>query len=456
MVMRVPVFLVVGALAALASCDAILGIQDHDLASDASVPLDDSGADGADARADVAAEAEAGIDADADAGADAPEDAADATDGMVVGDAADAADAADVADSMDAADAMNAADATDGPDATDGTDGADASDAADASDGGVLEPPSCALGGLGMTDCGGADGGESCCTSLEVEGGTYYRTYVNSGDGGTGEADPATVSGFRLDKYEVTVGRFRQFVTAVMPPDGGVGWTPPQSSGKHTHLNSGMGLADGPNVDAGQGYEQGWSTLDNGHILPTNSDLGSCTPYSTWTNTPSGQENLPINCENWWEAYAFCIWDGGFLPSEAEWEYAAGGGNQQREYPWGTAAPGTSSQYAIYNCYYDNDSGSCNFGVMNIAPVGTPAAGAGVWGQLDLAGSVVEWNLDWYAVNYASPCTDCAYLNVAPYRAARSSGWDLIGTSNLLPANRSNSDPQNRFNYFGIRCARTP
>ena len=32
-------------------------------------------------------------------------------------------------------------------------------------------------------------------------------------DGGpTGEADPASVSGFRLDKYLVTVGRFRQYV----------------------------------------------------------------------------------------------------------------------------------------------------------------------------------------------------------------------------------------------------
>ncbi|MGO9835775.1 MAG: SUMF1/EgtB/PvdO family nonheme iron enzyme [Polyangiaceae bacterium] len=34
-----------------------------------------------------------------------------------------------------------------------------------------------------------------------------------------------------------------------------------------------------------------------------------------------------IDCVNWYESYTFCIWDGGFLPSEAEWEYAAGGGS---------------------------------------------------------------------------------------------------------------------------------
>jgi|HubBroStandDraft_6_1064221.scaffolds.fasta_scaffold272311_2 sulfatase modifying factor 1 len=70
----------------------------------------------------------------------------------------------------------------------------------------------CAPGGPGLNDCGAL--GESCCTSPEVTGGTFYRTFTNAGDGGTGEADPTTVSTFRLDRYEVTVGRFRQFVAA--------------------------------------------------------------------------------------------------------------------------------------------------------------------------------------------------------------------------------------------------
>jgi hypothetical protein len=195
------------------------------------------------------------------------------------------------------------------------------------------QPPSCATGGPGMTNCGpGGSGTESCCTSLEVTGGTYYRTYdldsngnaVLVPDGGpTGEADPATVSTLRLDKYEVTVGRFRQFVTAWS-----TGWLPAAGSGKHTHVNSGNGL----NATGG-GYEPGWGAPDDVWIAPTSANLasapgqggGGCDGPGTWTPSVGSHENLPINCENWYEAYAFCIWDGGFLPSEAEWEYAAAG-----------------------------------------------------------------------------------------------------------------------------------
>ena len=233
--------------------------------------------------------------------------------------------------------------------------------------------PSCAPGGPGLSNCGGAV--ESCCTTLAVPGGTYDRTYnpldtngnvTLTADGGpTGEADPAGVSGFRLDKYQVTVGRFRQFVEAVLSGDGGLAWTPPAGSGKHTHLNGGNGL----NCDAGW-LRAGWVTSDNGNIAPTNANL-ACPGDGTWTDTPGSQENLPINCVNWYEAYAFCIWDGGFLPSEAEWEYAAAGGSQQREYPWGSTASGDANQYAIYDCYYPD-------GAPPDAAAGTPGTCAHV------------------------------------------------------------------------------
>jgi formylglycine-generating enzyme required for sulfatase activity len=299
-----------------------------------------------------------------------------------------------------------------------------------------------------MTNCG--SGSESCCTSLQVAGGTYYRTYTNSGSGPTGLADPATVSSFRLDKYLVTVGRFRQFVNAW---NGGAGWLPPAGSGKHAYLSGSNGLNA-----VGGGYEPGWIAMDNSNVAPTNDNLLRCAPYSTWTASAGSQENLPINCVTWYEAYAFCIWDGGaFLPSEAEWGYAAAGGNQQREYPWGSTTPGTANQYAIYgdgagNCYYPSGSGSCA-SVANIAAVGTATLGAGLWGHLDLAGDLMEWNVDWHGT-YAA-CTDCADFTSGSNRVIRG-GLFSNGQSYLLPPSRFFNPPAIVENYIGFRCARSP
>ena len=287
-----------------------------------------------------------------------------------------------------------------------------------------------------------------------MTGGTYFRTYANSGGGPTGETDQATVSGFRLDKYMVTVGRFRQFVNAVSPPGGGTGWRPSAGSGKHTHLNGGLGLADAPNVDAGQTFEPGWLASDDSNIGPTNGNLACGSPAATWTNSAAGgQENLPINCETWYEAYAFCIWDGGFLPSDAEWEYAAAGGSQQREYPWGSTDPATAvNRYAIYGCNYPPGSGGTCTGASNIAPVGTAALGAGLWGQLDLSGNQWEWNMDWQ-VGYTSPCTDCSYLGNGSLRVIRGGSE---GDGVTLPTTRLGYAGYTRGAWIGFRCARAP
>jgi formylglycine-generating enzyme len=318
--------------------------------------------------------------------------------------------------------------------------------------------PACQTGGPGQADCGSNK--ESCCASADVTGGTFYRTYRVADDGApgddggvTGEADPATVSTFRLDKYLVTVGRYRQFVGAW---NGGAGYTPPAGSGKHSHLNGGSGLAA-----AGAGYESGWVASDDSKIAPTDANLAcdSSDSYPTWTATPGNNEKLPINCVNWWEAYAFCIWDGGFLPTQAEWEYAAAGGNQQREYPWGSTDPGAGTDYADYNCGYPAGSTKCAGTFANIAPVGTAALGAGLWGQLDLVGDMYEWALDWSAKSYPNPCADCAELTppavAVPLKVALGTGFNA--TLIDLPIwNRPNGGPASRSGYFGLRCARLP
>jgi sulfatase modifying factor 1 len=316
----------------------------------------------------------------------------------------------------------------------------------------------CAPGGRGLNNCGDSQN-ESCCASLEVEGGTFYRTYDESpqGDylfvvpdaGPTGEADPATVSTFRLDKYDVTVGRFRQFVKAW---NDGAGWRAKPNDGKHTHLNGGLGLENG--ADAGTPYETGWDDSDSFIVAPTNANL-ACDPYATWTADPGENENRPINCVRWEEAYAFCIWDEGFLPSEAEWEYAAAGGGQQRAFPWGSTDPGTASQYAIYGCYYPPPSpGFMCTGVSNIAAVGSASLGAGLYGQLDLTGNMYQWTLDWYA-SYV-PCEDCAYLTPTAARVIRGGSFSFDEATLFCPYRNSYPEAVNRDHAVGFRCARAP
>jgi formylglycine-generating enzyme required for sulfatase activity len=265
-------------------------------------------------------------------------------------------------------------------------------------------------------------------------------------DGGpTGLADPATASGLRIDKYLVTVGRFRQYVDYVVAG----GKSPDNGSGKHAHLNGGHGLA---NTGAPGSFESGWDgTAWGQNILggnPPNSTLLDCPQYNTWTATAGANENLPITCENWYEAYAFCIWDGGFLPSEAEWGFAASGGDQQREYAWGSTDPGSANQYAIF---------ACQFPGCATSPVGTAASGAARWGQLDMAGQVWEWNLDWLAP--FGSCVDCAYTAPATFRARR--GGSLIDAPLYLVASYRGSvtsgvTGETRYFNDGFRCARTP
>jgi formylglycine-generating enzyme required for sulfatase activity len=304
-------------------------------------------------------------------------------------------------------------------------------------------------GVLGVTECGVAS--ESCCTSIEVPGGTYARSYVYDDAGALSEAgDPATVSGFRLDKYEVTTARFARFIAAWQ---GDAGYTPPAGAGKHAHLNDGQGVSNGGSPAQ---YEPGWSASDKANVAPTATNLASCKPFST--SGAAGAAQLPVNCVDWYEAYAFCIWDDGFLPTEAEWEYAAAAGMQEREYPWGSTDPGTANLFAIcgdgsHTCYYPQST-LCG-GYQDLAGVGTPQEGAGLWGQLDLAGNVSEWSLDWYASPYSDPCQDCANLMPAANRTLRGGSFSASAPT-LRSYDRNSGAPTARSGGVGFRCARSP
>jgi formylglycine-generating enzyme required for sulfatase activity len=251
---------------------------------------------------------------------------------------------------------------------------------------------------------------------------------------------PATISAFSLDKYLVTVARFQAFLDSARAS----GWRPANGDGRHGHLNGGRGLVD---VGASGGFEAGWSEAWWNETLlqpPSDGDNGNNSP------------RLPINGVTWFQAYAFCIWDGGFLPSEAEWNYAAAGGAEQRVYPWSVPPRSTlvDCQHAAY--IEAGDPNAC-FPSGPYAAGDKSPAGDGRWGQADLAGNQAEWTLDWLG-DYVEPCVDCANLQLPagaakPSRAVR--GYAHVGSNapaQLLVSVRGDD----AFHWIGFRCARAP
>lgn len=307
--------------------------------------------------------------------------------------------------------------------------------------------------GQGIVGCGAA--ADSCCTSLLVTGNTS-ASFMRSYDGKSGTTcgladcnDPqykAQVSNFCLDKYEITVGRFRRFTAAWNG-----GWRPGDGAGKHAHLNGGFGLI---------GESGWWSGYDS--QIPTTaaawgdtSHLQSDAAFASWA---AGDDFRPINNVTRVEAQAFCIWDGGFLPSESEWNYAASGGSAQREFPWGDWA--IDSAHIIAFCNYNATGDGVCTGFLNLAPVGTATSGAGRFQQLDLAGNVSEWTLDRYIYHYGwwtIPCIDCTseFEGGAQDTVVRGGAfdwpykWGRAGSRYLSPGNSRNHS-------VGARCARSP
>jgi formylglycine-generating enzyme required for sulfatase activity len=286
--------------------------------------------------------------------------------------------------------------------------------------GGCVTAPSCDPLFRAATTCGD----ESCCTSLPVAGGSFKRDF--DGQDFDDDSYPATIRSFLLDKYEVTVGRMRQFANAYNE----------------------LSLKDGQGKSAYIVNDGGWNTS---FAMPKDRDeLVSQLKCDggTWSDIPASNSdnNLPINCVPFAVAYAFCIWDGGRLPTEAEWNYAAAGGDEQRVYPWKTpvSGPPITSAYANYMSLDNPDP-------LPTA-VGSKNPGAGRWGQLDLSGNVAEWTLD-YSASYPEECSDCLNSTPAAARAYRGGSY-LSDEFTTVVSVRSDVGPTQRYSYIGFRCAR--
>nr|MBK7068661.1 SUMF1/EgtB/PvdO family nonheme iron enzyme [Deltaproteobacteria bacterium] len=278
------------------------------------------------------------------------------------------------------------------------------------------------------------DSSERGCGLVQIAGGSFAMGATDGAIRATPIQVSISVSSFSMDAYLVTVGRFRRFWNAGHPsPTGAIVY--PGGS-----LSGALAVAE-PRATPRYG--------------------GTC----NWTATAGSRELHPVNCVNHSTAQAFCVWDGGRLPTEAEWEYASRGRtvaglSAPRSFPWGDTVPSASPcDLAQFNTCAGEDG-------ANTRQVGRfPAQG----GLYDMAGNLWEWMADryvdysnstcWGGTTRSNPlCTSAS----APDFTVRGGWWgnpsDTLAnnTALLRSASRGYDPPEVGYEGLGFRCVRSP
>jgi formylglycine-generating enzyme required for sulfatase activity len=181
------------------------------------------------------------------------------------------------------------------------------------------------------------------------------------------------------------------------------------------------------------------SDFDNGNYLKHWKMLGTLVQRS----------DHPVVNVNWYAAVAYCQWEGKRLPTEAEWEFAARGG-QTGLFPWGDEMPDGKRA---------NFSGS---GLGTTSAVGSyPANG---YGLFDMAGSVWQFLADeWQAYPANAQKNPVAggqrfaegrsFLQVTTRRVIRGGSYEGASV-NLWVEYRDSHPPNGSREFVGFRCAK--
>lgn len=199
------------------------------------------------------------------------------------------------------------------------------------------------------------------------------------------------LDGFWMDEHEVTNAEFEKFVKATHYA---------------TVAERPLNPADFPGVPA-ENLVPG-----SGVFIPPSQAVSLDNPLQWWRYVPGanwrhphgpvssvkGQGNKPVVHISYEDALAYAKWAGKRLPAEAEWEYAAQGGQGRQKYYWGAELkPGGKWMANIYQGNFpDKNTGEDGF--IGIAPVKYFPPNS--YGLYDMEGNVWEWCNDYYRPDY--------------------------------------------------------
>ena len=165
---------------------------------------------------------------------------------------------------------------------------------------------------------------------------------------------------------------------------------------------------------------------------------------SDWKTDP---DDHPVRYVNWHDASAYAKWADSRLPTEAEWELGARGGNEKCRYPWGDDWEGGR------RLCWNGQKGPRG----NTAPVNAHPEGVSPFGTYQQSGNVWEWCEDWYEEKayqrYAEG--DFSPSGEGSGRVLRGGSWCHNYPRNFCGASRDRSDPEVRGYLYGFRLART-